>query len=231
MKKVLAFALSLVLILGATLPGTLAVSIDADTTANEMNQCTCGTEDGTHAEDCLLNAQPADPAPVKESGEEEGTPEEGEPAEGDETPAPEDEENGADNGENAEPSKEGETPDENAGETAGEGGEEIATPHDLETCNDDCEDCTCVCHLVAKLLVTANVDEFYALADTFTDAQYAVLTQEQLTKIQIHLEAIEPKPAPPVVLEESQEPVASEIYIPTKNFTNVAPFGDPVSGK
>lgn len=130
MKKVLAFALSLVLILGATLPGTLAVSIDADTTANEMTLCTCGTEDGTHAEDCPQFQSTNDvPTPAQE-GEEGNQPSEEDvtPAEGDgnQPSAPEDEENGTNDGENADPSKEeeGETPDENAGETAEEGKEE-----------------------------------------------------------------------------------------------------------
>lgn len=105
--------------------------------------------------------------------------------------------------------------------------------HNLPTCTDQCaaEDCACVCHLVAKLLATENVDAFFALADTVTQEQYAAMTQEQLAQIDAHLTAIEPKPAPAIILDNNDAPVASEICTPTKNFTNVAPLGDPVTGK
>ena len=77
-KKAIALIISLTLIVSMTLPGTLAVSedqasvLDSYTLAeeepavptSEEQACTCGTTDGTHAEDCPLYT--AQKAPVNE---------------------------------------------------------------------------------------------------------------------------------------------------------------------
>ena len=75
-KKAIALIISLTLIVSMTLPGTLAVSedqaavLDSYTLAeeepaaptSEEQACTCGTTDGTHAEDCPLYTAPKAPA-------------------------------------------------------------------------------------------------------------------------------------------------------------------------
>lgn len=111
--------------------------------------------------------------------------------------------------------------------------EEIDHGSHMGACSDFCmeETCGCVCHLVEKLLATTSVEEFFALAELMTEEQYSALTDDQSAQINAHLAAIEPQPAPEIVLEESEPPVVSEIYIPAVNFTDVAPLGDPVIGK
>ena len=84
-KKVIALLISLTLLVSSVLPGTLAVSIDQDAASSSVtltsgkqetptpapeeqqeqedqneqeNICTCGSTDGTHAEDCPLYEAP-----------------------------------------------------------------------------------------------------------------------------------------------------------------------------
>lgn len=84
-KKVIALLISLTLLVSSVLPGTLAVSIDQDAASSSVtltsgkqetptpapeeqqeqkdqneqeNNCTCGSTDGTHAEDCPLYEAP-----------------------------------------------------------------------------------------------------------------------------------------------------------------------------
>lgn len=203
-RKALALILCLAVILTVALPGTLAVSMDTQTTTSTV---TLGSKSKT-------DPQPTTEPPATTENAE-NTPQ---------TPA-------------------------NQGESTNESTTQPTLPettvpettvpvvktsnHNLPTCTDQCaaEDCACVCHLVAKLLATENVDAFFALADSVTQEQYAAMTQEQLARIDAHLEAIEPKPAPAIILDNNDAPVASEICTPTKNFTNVAPLGDPVTGK
>lgn len=57
------------------------------------------------------------------------------------------------------------------------------------------------------------------------------LTEDELEKLEARACELEPKPLPPVVIEETlDEPVPSEIIYVTKNVANVAPFGAPVEG-
>ena len=185
--------------------------------AQQTPVCTCGTEDGTHAETCALYVKPeVQPAPEEKKEEQEEKKEET-PAE----PAP------------SVPTCTCATQDGTHAEGCALYVAPVTNPGHTGTCSDTCEtqDCPCLCHIVAKLLATTNVEEFYTLAETLTQEQLETLTQEQLEQISAHLASIEPQPAPPIVLEESEPPVESEVYTPTKNYTNVAPFGDPVTGK
>lgn len=104
---------------------------------------------------------------------------------------------------------------------------------DVCQCGGSCgnEACVCVCHVVEKLLRTTDVEEFYTIMENMTPEQIASLTQRHIQLLDEHLAAIEPQPAPAIVLEESEPPVPSVIETPTVNYTNVAPFGDPVTGK
>ena len=49
-------------------------------------------------------------------------------------------------------------------------------------------------------------------------------------QVEAHMEALMPAPLPAIVIEESEPPVESEICRATVNYTDVAPFGEPVTG-
>ena len=94
------------------------------------------------------------------------------------------------------------------------------------------ENCPCPCHsLYARLMACTTFEELDALLDAATEEELSALTENQKRQVEAKITELEPKPLPPVVLEESEdEPVASEIVYPTKNFAWVAPFGSPVVG-
>ena len=93
------------------------------------------------------------------------------------------------------------------------------------------ESCPCSCHsLYARLMACTTIEELYAQLDAATEEELSALTENQNRQIEAKITALEPEPLPPVVLEKSEEPVASEIVYPTKNFALVAPFGSPVVG-
>ena len=215
-KKVIGLLLSLTLVLGLALPGTLAVSADAESSgtefsvgtdnANEQNTET-PLEDANQSED-------ADSAPVNDS--EENT----------ETPEPE-----CTCGTESETHTEGcplyVTPAEPAP------AEESAH---LDTCVEGCtgENCDCSCHelsLFERLMACETLDEMFAIVDETPEAELMALTEEENAQIEAKIAALEPEPLPPVVLEECEnETVISEIIYPAVNFDNVAPFGAPVEG-
>lgn len=110
---------------------------------------------------------------------------------------------------------------------------EVSSEHTDGCTGADCtiESCPCQCHsLYARLMACTTIEEIYALADAATEEELSALTENQKRQVEAKIAELEPKPLPPVVLEESEEPVASEIVYPTKNFTLVAPFGSPVVG-
>ena len=93
------------------------------------------------------------------------------------------------------------------------------------------ENCPCPCHsLYARLMACTTLDELFALVDAATEEELSALTENQKRQVEAKITALGPEPLPPVVLEESKEPVAGEIIYPTKNFAWVAPFGSPVVG-
>lgn len=111
---------------------------------------------------------------------------------------------------------------------------EVGSDH-VDGCpGEDCTDasCPCQCHsLYARLMACTTIEEFFTLVDAATEEELSALTENQIRQIEEKLTELEPKPLPPVVLEESEdEPVTSEIVYPTKNFAWVAPFGSPVVG-
>lgn len=215
-KKVIGLLLSLTLVLGLALPGTLAVSADAESSgtefsvgtdnANEQNTET-PLEDANQSED-------ADSAPVNDS--EENT----------ETPEPE-----------CTCGTESETHTEGcplyiapAEPVPAEGSAHI------DTCVEGCtrEGCDCSCHelsLFERLMACETLDELFAIVDETPEAELMALTEEENAQIEAKIAALEPEPLPPVVLEECEnETVISEIIYPAVNFDNVAPFGAPVEG-
>lgn len=84
---------------------------------------------------------------------------------------------------------------------------------------------------IEKLLLTTTEEEFFTLFDALTPEQLAALTDEQSMRITAHLNSIEPEAEPEVIFEECEPAVESELYTPAKNYTYVAPLGDPVTGK
>lgn len=103
----------------------------------------------------------------------------------------------------------------------------------MGTCTKDCTDaeCKCPCHLFNKIMACTTLDDIWAAFDEASDETVNALTDEQNAQIDAKIEALEPAPAPAVVIEESdEETVPSEIVYRTVNYTFVAPFGDPVTG-
>lgn len=212
-RKGFALIISLVLVIGVVLPGTLALSTDQAATNGELTV----TEET--------------PTPTPEVTETPTPTEEPKPTE---TPVPSETEKPA----------ETEAPKECTcsaaeGEAHKEGcplyvaPEKPADPSHIDTCSDDCTDadCKCTCHLMKKIMACKTLDDIWAAFDEASDETVNALTDEQNAQIDAKIEALEPAPAPAVVIEESdEETVPSEIVYRTVNYTNVAPFGDPVTG-
>lgn len=237
-KKLFAVVISLALVIAFVLPGTLAVSTDqtssngtievptatttpapdtTETPAPEETEapvetpteepaktCTCDpqpTEGEAHKEGCPLYAAPEQPAEAEKTCTCDPKPAEGEAH------------------------KEG-CPLYVAPEKP------TASSH-IDTCSDDCADaeCKCSCHLFNKIMACTTLDDIWAAFDEASDETVNALTDEQNAQIDAKIEALEPAPAPAVVIEEStEETVPSEIVYRTVNYTYVAPFGDPVTG-
>lgn len=238
-RKLLAMLLCVVLAVG--LFGTLAVAAEENVAkpTPEAPVCDCGTETETHAETCALNAAPkaATETPVCNCEPQDGThaatcpcyvapkaeveppvcncePQDGTHAETCPcyvAPAP------------VAPAPETPAPQQN--------------PDHLDTCSEDCtrEDCTCLCHLVEKLVACETLEEFCTLLAQMTEEQLLSLSAEQYGKIEARLtelcaalaatlQPVEPEPVASVPAGDS------EVVTPTVNFTNVAPLGAPVTG-
>ncbi len=235
-RKGIALIISLVLIVAVVLPGTLALSTDQtssdgtitvstetttpapDTTETPApdgteasvetpteepaKTCTCGASEGeAHKEGCPLYAAPEKPA------EEEKT------CTCDPAPA------------------EGEAHKEGCPLYVAP--EKPAVSSHIDTCSEDCTDadCKCPCHLFDKLMACRTLDEIWALLDAASEDALNALTDEQNAQIDARIEALEPAPAPAIVIEESEPPVPSEVDYAMINYTNVAPLGDPITGQ
>lgn len=214
-KKVLALLVSLVLIVAVALPGTLAVSSDQDAVNSDFTVDT------------------ATPAP--ETQETTGEPEIPEQPVVPETPEqPE------------QPEQPAEPvlvctcdPAPTEGEPHAEGCPLYVAPeapvviNHIETCLEGCtgEECTCVCHLYEKIMAAETLDEIWMILDEASEETINALTDEMNAKIDEKIVALEPAPAPEIVVEESaDEIVSSEVVYRTVTYTFVAPFGAPVTG-
>lgn len=102
----------------------------------------------------------------------------------------------------------------------------------LDTCGENCtgEDCKCPCHLFDRLMACKTKEEMETLIAATDKEVLLLLSDTQVAKVEAHMVSIMPAPLPPIVIEESDPPVESEIYTPTVNYTNVAPFVGPVTG-
>ena len=233
-KRLFAIGISLVLVIAAVLPGTLAVSTDqtssngtievpTETTTPAPGTTEAPAPEGTEAP----TEEPAktctcDPAPAEGEAHKEGCPlyvAPEQPAEAEKTctcdPKP----------------AEGEAHKEGCPLYVAP--EKPAAPSHIDTCSDDCTDadCKCPCHLFDKIMACTTLDDIWAAFDEASDETVNALTDEQNAQIDAKIEALEPAPAPAVVIEENnEETVPSEIVYRTVNYTFVAPFGDPVTG-
>ena len=237
-KKLIAAVICLVLVITAALPGTLAVSADAASSDGTISVATpetaqtpddsVVTDDAAPQSESETPAEPktctCDPAPAEGEAHKEGCPlyvAPEKPAEEPKTctcdPAPAE----------GEAHKEGcplyvapEKPDE-----------ETPAVH-IEGCSDDCkaEDCKCACHLMKKIMECKTLEEIEAIIKATPEDVLKSLSEEQVAQVEAYMDKLMPAPLPAMVIEESEPPVESEIYRPTVNYTNVAPFGDPVTG-
>lgn len=211
-KKGFALIISLVLVIGVVLPGTLALSTD---------------QAGTNGE---LTVTEETPTPTPEVTETPTPTEEPKPTE---TPVPSEIEKPA----------ETEAPKEcTCGAAEGEAHKEgcplyaapekPATPSHIDTCSDDCTDaeCKCPCHLFDRLMACQTLEEIEAIIKATPEDVLKSLSEEQVAQVEAYMDKLMPAPLPAIVIEESEPPVESEIYRPTVNYTNVAPFGEPVTG-
>ena len=237
-RKGFALIISLVLVIGVVLPGTLAVSTDqtssngtievpTETTTPAPDTTETPAPEGTEAPVETPTEEPAktctcDPQPAEGEAHKEGCPlyvAPEQPAEAEKTctcdPKP----------------AEGEAHKEGCPLYVAP--EQPAAPSHIDTCSDDCTDadCKCPCHLFDKIMACTTLDDIWAAFDEASDETVNALTDEQNAQIDAKIEALEPAPAPAVVIEEStEETVPSEIVYRTVNYTYVAPFGDPVTG-
>ena len=214
-RKGFALIISLVLVIGIVLPGTLALSTDQAATNGEL---TVTEETPTPTPEVTETPTPTEePKPTE-------TPVPSETEKPAETEAPKECTCSAAEGE---AHKEGcplyaapEKPDE-----------ETPVVH-IEGCSDDCTDadCKCTCHLMKKIMACKTLEEIEAIIKATPEDVLKSLSEEQVAQVEAYMDKLMPAPLPAIVIEESEPPVESEIYRPTVNYTNVAPFGEPVTG-
>lgn len=211
-RKGFALIISLVLVIGIVLPGTLALSTDQAATNGELTV----TEET--------------PTPTPEVTETPTPTEEPEPTE---TPVPSETEKPAETEARKEctcSAAEGEAHKEGCPLYAAP--EKPADPSHIDICSDDCTDadCKCTCHLMKKIMECKTLEEIEAIIKATPEDVLKSLSEEQVAQVEAYMDKLMPAPLPAMVIEESEPPVESEIYRPTVNYTNVAPFGDPVTG-
>ena len=211
-KKGFALIISLVLVIGIVLPGTLALSTDQAATNGELTV----TEET--------------PTPTPEVTETPTPTEEPKPTE---TPVPSETEKPAETEAPKEctcSAAEGEAHKEGCPLYAAP--EKPADPSHIDICSDDCTDadCKCTCHLMKKIMECKTLEEIEAIIKATPEDVLMSLSEEQVAQVEAYMDKLMPAPLPAMVIEESEPPVESEIYRPTVNYTNVAPFGDPVTG-
>lgn len=211
-RKGFALIISLVLVIGIVLPGTLALSTDQAATNGELTV----TEET--------------PTPTPEVTETPTPTEEPKPTE---TPVPSETEKPAETEAPKEctcSAAEGEAHKEGCPLYAAP--EKPADPSHIDICSDDCTDadCKCTCHLMKKIMECKTLEEIEAIIKATPENVLKSLSEEQVAQVEAYMDKLMPAPLPAMVIEESEPPVESEIYRPTVNYTNVAPFGDPVTG-
>lgn len=87
--------------------------------------------------------------------------------------------------------------------------------------------------LYTRLMSAKTLEEFEIVANTATEEEIALLTEEQNNDIQTHYDSFEVseeiiEDTVEVIEVQDDEPVPSEIIYPTVNFSNVAPLVNSV---
>ena len=245
-KKGFALIISLVLVIGVVLPGTLALSTDQAATNGEL---TVTEETPTPTPEVTETPTPAEePKPTE-------TPVPSETEKSAETEVPKECTCSAAEGEAhkegcplyvapEQPAEAEKTctcdPAPAEGEAHKEGcplyiaPEKPAAPSHIDTCSDDCTDadCKCPCHLFDKIMACTTQEALEDLIAETPEEYFGLLSDEQIQKVEAHIKSLETVPLPAVTIENdvAEETVPSEIVRPTVNYTYVAPFGDPVTG-
>ena len=91
-------------------------------------------------------------------------------------------------------------------------------------------DSTALTALFERLMAAETMEAFEAIIEETPEEQLKALTEEQVARVEAHADSLMPEPLPPIDVTPSEPPVQSEVYRPTVNYTNVAPFGAPVTG-
>ena len=91
-------------------------------------------------------------------------------------------------------------------------------------------DSTALTALFERLMAAETMEAFEAIIEETPEEQLKALTEEQVAQVEAHADSLMPEPLPPIDVTPSEPPVQSEVYRPTVNYTNVAPFGAPVTG-
>ena len=235
-KKLFAVVISLALVIGVVLPGTLALSTDqtssngtievpTETTTPAPDTTETPVPEGTEAPAETPTEEPVktctcDPQPAEGEAHKEGCPlyvAPEQPAEAEKTCTCD--------------------PKPAEGETHREGCPLYVKPvsdasKHIDTCTEGCtgEDCKCPCHLFDRLMACQTLEEIEAIIKATPEDVLKSLSEEQVAQVEAYMDSLMPAPLPAIVIEESEPPVESEIYRPTVNYTNVAPFGEPVTG-
>ena len=235
-KKLFAVVISLALVIGVVLPGTLALSTDqtssngtievpTETTTPAPDTTETPVPEGTEAPAETPTEEPVktctcDPQPAEGEAHKEGCPlyvAPEQPAEAEKTCTCD--------------------PKPAEGETHREGCPLYVKPvsnasKHIDTCTEGCtgEDCKCLCHLFDRLMACQTLEEIEAIIKATPEDVLKSLSEEQVAQVEAYMDSLMPAPLPAIVIEESEPPVESEIYRPTVNYTNVAPFGEPVTG-
>ena len=235
-KKLFAVVISLALVIGVVLPGTLALSTDqtssngtievpTETTTPAPDTTETPVPEGTEAPAETPTEEPVktctcDPKPAEGEAHKEGCPlyvAPEQPAEAEKTCTCD--------------------PKPAEGETHREGCPLYVKPvsnasKHIDTCTEGCtgEDCKCLCHLFDRLMACQTLEEIEAIIKATPEDVLKSLSEEQVAQVEAYMDKLMPAPLPAIVIEESEPPVESEIYRPTVNYTNVAPFGEPVTG-
>lgn len=201
-KKWFTLLLCMMLVLSAAVPGTFAIEngTESDTA------CTCGVENEEHSADCPLYVpDPSESEPTDTSNFD------------DESEFAPDVEKDNESDKSVEP------------DTA-----VLPTFTHNDGCDDECFDreCACPCHemLFKRMMSAETYEEMLTIAESATEEEIATVTEDQLALLEARLNALEPEPIPAVEIPESEPPRPGEIVYPSVNFTDVAPFGDPVVG-
>ena len=235
-KKLFAVVISLALVIGVVLPGTLALSTDqtssngtievpTETTTPAPDTTETPVPEGTEAPAETPTEEPVktctcDPKPAEGEAHKEGCPlyvAPEQPAEAEKTCTCD--------------------PKPAEGEAHREGCPLYVKPvsnasKHIDTCTEGCtgEDCKCPCHLFDRLMACQTLEEIEAIIKATPEDVLKSLSEEQVAQVEAYMDKLMPAPLPAIVIEESEPPVESEIYRPTVNYTNVAPFGEPVTG-